>query len=120
MSILKKIQKRSLRRKLRVRSAIRSDHKNNKVRVSVFRSLKHLYAQAIDDSKQITVSSISSQKEDLLKKPKKEASYETGKIFAENLKKEGIEEAIFDRGKYLYHGRIQSFVEGLRDGGLKI
>jgi len=121
MSILNKIKKRSLRRKLRVKKKIRLDYKNNKIRISVFRSLKNFYAQAIDDSKKITVSSVNSNELKLVeKKTKKEISFEIGKIFACKLKDINIEEAVFDRGIYLYHGRVKSFVEGLRFGGLKI
>ena len=119
MSLIRKYKQKVKRRVLRVRKNIRLDHKNDKMRISIFKSLNHVYAQVIDDNKGITIASFSTDK---IKESgnKKDKSFIAGKMLASNLIAKGLNEAIFDRGRYLYHGRIKFFVDGLRDGGLKI
>ncbi len=119
MSLIKKIKDRRIRKEKRIRSKIRLLTSNNKFRISVFRSSKHFYAQMIDDNLGKTLFSINTTS--LSEKHKKcYASKTIGIEFAKNILKNGIQDAIFDRGRYLYHGRVKEFVEGLRHGGLKI
>lgn len=105
-----------IRRQKRVRAKIRGTE--NSPRLSVFRSNKYMYAQAIDDEKGKTLVSISEKK---LKegKTKTEKSKILGNLMAERLKKEKIERIVFDKGSFKYHGRVKAFAEGLREGGLK-
>lgn len=86
-------------------------------RLCVFRSNTHIYAQIIDDSKGLTLAADSDIKSD--KKVKKEdRAYEVGKKLAEIALKKGIKKVVFDRGGFLYHGRIAKVATGAREGGL--
>ncbi|MBI2625310.1 MAG: 50S ribosomal protein L18 [Candidatus Nealsonbacteria bacterium] len=89
-------------------------------RLCVFRSGKHIYAQLIDDIKGKTLDSASDLE---LKKTKIKgrvaSSNEVGKLIAKKALEKKIEKAVFDRGGYRYHGRVKSFAEGAREGGLK-
>ena len=89
-------------------------------RLSVFRSEKHIYAQIIDDVAGRTLVSASSVEKGFEGLgSNKEAARKVGKTVAERAKKAGIEEVVFDRGGYIYHGRVQELAEGAREGGLK-
>lgn len=88
-------------------------------RLSVFRSNKDIYAQVVNDSEGKTLASASSLKLDSKGKNKTEQAFEVGKAVAEAAKQSGIEKVVFDRGGYLYHGRVKSLAEGARKGGLK-
>ena len=109
------------RRRNRTRGAI---HKHNagRPRLSVFRSGKHIYAQVIDDGKGITVASASTIEKDVRGGLKTGANVEAaktvGKLVAERAKKAGVEQVVFDRGGYLYHGRVKALAEAAREGGL--
>ncbi len=92
-------------------------------RLSVFRSNKDIYCQIIDDTEGKTLVSLSSiDKEilDLKLKSNIEKSFNVGKLVAEKAIKAGVSKVKFDRGGYLYHGRVKSLAEGAREGGLKI
>lgn len=89
-------------------------------RLCVFRSLTNIYAQVIDDVKKVTVASASSlDKEIKGEGTKKEIAREVGKLVAERAIAAGIDSVVFDRGGYVYHGRIQELADGAREGGLK-
>jgi large subunit ribosomal protein L18 len=92
-------------------------------RLNVFRSSKHIYAQIIDDTQMKTITSSSTIDKDVAEKlegmTKKEAAELVGKNIAEKAKKEGIEKVVFDRGGYLYHGRVKALADGARENGLK-
>ena len=91
-------------------------------RLSVFRSNKEIYCQLIDDVSGKTLIHSSSRDKsitDLKLKTNMEVSFNVGKILAEKAVKKGIEKIKFDRGGYLYHGRVKSLAEGAREGGLK-
>ncbi len=89
-------------------------------RLSVFRSNKNIYAQIVDDEKGNTLVSASSNSKDFDKfKNKSEAAIEVGKTIAKRALKKGISLVKFDRGGYLYHGRVKSLADGAREGGLK-
>ncbi|BDC34334.1 50S ribosomal protein L18 [Candidatus Dependentiae bacterium Noda2021] len=121
MSLIKKIESRKKRRQLRVRSRIKSVAVHP--RVSVFKSLNHIYAQIIDDSLQTTLlscSSIELEKANKASGDKKEVAKAVGAELARKAKERGIEAVVFDRGCFLYHGRIKALADGLRDGGLQV
>jgi large subunit ribosomal protein L18 len=89
-------------------------------RLNVFRSAKHIYAQIIDDTKGITLVAASSMdKEFEGAGSNKEAAKKVGLLVAKKALEKGIEEVVFDRGGYIYHGRVQELAEGAREGGLK-
>lgn len=90
-------------------------------RLNVFRSNKNIYAQLIDDTNGKTVVSASSLDKDLglENTGNKEAAKAVGKAIAEKALKEGIDKVVFDRGGYLYHGRVKELAEGAREAGLK-
>lgn len=110
------------KRKARVRKAI-SEAANGKPRLSVFRSGKHIYAQIIDDAKGATVVSASTLDKDVRNEIKKSSTVEAasfiGKIVAEKAVKSGVKEVIFDRGAYIYHGRVKALADAARVAGLK-
>ncbi|MBK8600765.1 MAG: 50S ribosomal protein L18 [Flavobacterium sp.] len=89
-----------------------------KPRLSVFRSNKEIYAQLIDDVNGVTLLAASSREKGV-ERQKVEVANAVGKLVAEKALKAGIETVTFDRGGYLYHGRIQSLAEGARAAGLK-
>ena len=111
----------NLVRQRRIREKIKKVS-NGRYRLSVFRSKKNIYAQIIDDSKGKTLISSSTLDKDVKSKFKntgnKDAAVETGKILADKAKKKGIKKVIFDRGSYIYHGRIKALAESLRKNGL--
>jgi large subunit ribosomal protein L18 len=90
-------------------------------RLSVFRSSKHIYAQVIDDLSGVTLAAASSR-EDLATrgegKGKSAVSTAVGKLLAERAREKGVEKVCFDRGGYLYHGRVKALADGARAGGL--
>jgi large subunit ribosomal protein L18 len=92
-------------------------------RLSVFRSDKHIYAQIIDDAKGHTLAAASSiekdMKEQLGKGTNVEAAKAVGKLAAERAMKAGVTKVVFDRGSYLYHGRVKAVADGAREGGLE-
>lgn len=92
-------------------------------RLNVFRSLNHIYAQVIDDVAGHTMVSASTAEPDiaaeLTDKTKKEQATLVGKTVAERARAAGIETVVFDRGGYIYHGRVKALADGAREGGLK-
>lgn len=117
MSIAKKVARARKRRAYRTRERLKA---SSWPRVSIFRSLNNIYAQVIQDQENRTVVSCSTIELKDLKGDKKTVAFEVGKALAKKALEEGITKAVLDRGPYLYHGRIQSLAEGLREGGLEI
>jgi large subunit ribosomal protein L18 len=109
------------RRKNRVRLSLRRAA-NGRPRLSIFRSSKHIYAQVIDDAKGVTVASASSLEKALRESAKTgadvDAAKAVGKLVAERAVKNGVKEVVFDRGGYLYHGRVKALADAAREGGL--
>lgn len=109
------------RRKARVRKTVRKAA-NGRPRLSVFRSSKNIYAQVIDDANGRTIASASSLEKELANKLKtgadKAAAEEVGKLVAKRAKDAGVEAVVFDRGGYIYHGRIKALADAAREGGL--
>jgi large subunit ribosomal protein L18 len=110
------------KRRQRVRRSLKKAA-NGRPRLSVFRSNKQIYAQIIDDVNGQTVASASTLEKDLRDKVSnggnKAAAEEVGKLIADRAKKAGVEDVIFDRGSYLFHGRVKALAEAAREGGLK-
>ena len=95
---------------------------SGRARLSVFRSSKHIYAQLIDDVKGTTVAAASALEKTMREGAKTGANIAAakavGKLIAERAKEEGIKDVVFDRGGYLYHGRIKALADAAREGGL--
>ena len=113
---------RTLRRTAKVRRNVRRAARG-RARLSVFRSSKHIYAQVIDDIKGETLASASSL-EKTMREGKKtganiDAAKAVGKLLAERAAVKGVKEVVFDRGGYLFHGRVKALADAAREGGLK-
>lgn len=109
------------RRHARVRNHVAGT--TERPRLNVFRSLNHIYAQVIDDSKGMTLVSASSLEagagQELQGKSKVEKAVAVGKLVAERALQAGITQVVFDRGGYKYHGRVKALADGSREAGLK-
>jgi large subunit ribosomal protein L18 len=109
------------RRKARVRRALRSNA-GERARLSVHRSSKNIYAQVIDDAAGKTLAAASTLEKDLKGSIKsgadKAAAAAVGKLIAERALKAGVKEVVFDRGGYLFHGRVKALADAAREGGL--
>jgi len=109
------------RRKARVRRSIRA-RAYGKPRLSVFRSSKQIYAQIIDDANGVTLVAASSLEKDQRGALKTGATVEAaaviGKLIAQRAVEKGIKDVVFDRGAYIYHGRVKALADGAREGGL--
>ena len=110
-----------LKRRMRVRNKLRKVNAG-RLRLSVHRSSKNISAQLIDDVNGVTLASASSMEKDLgvVGKNNIEAETKVGAAIAERAKKAGVEEAYFDRGGFLFHGKVNALAEAAREGGLKI
>ncbi|MDP2685846.1 MAG: 50S ribosomal protein L18 [Aequorivita sp.] len=115
------LSKYERRERLRMRIRKTVGGTESRPRLAVFRSNKEIYAQIIDDVNGKTITAASSRDKDIdaSKVNKVEAAKLVGKAIAEKAVKAGIEAIAFDRGGYLYHGRVKSLAEGAREGGLK-
>ena len=119
---MEKAQALESRRKHRVRSRIRR-RKNDRPRLSVFRSSKNIYAQVIDDRGGSTIVAASTLDKEIRSSGKlgsnKDAAAAVGKLLAERAVSKGLSEVVFDRGAYLFHGRVKALAEAAREAGLK-
>lgn len=110
------------RRRERIRRQIKHAA-NGRPRLSVYRSSANIYAQVIDDSKGHTLAAASTLDEGLKGSIKSggnvDAASAVGKLIAERAKEAGVEEVVFDRGAYIYHGRVKALADAAREGGLK-
>ena len=109
-----------LKRRMRVRNKIKA-MANGRLRLSVHRSSKNISAQLIDDVKGVTLAAASTLEKDLgfVGKNNVEAAAKVGLTIAERARKAGIEECYFDRGGFLFHGKIKALADAAREGGLK-
>jgi large subunit ribosomal protein L18 len=109
------------RRHLRIRRGVRGAA--DRPRLSVFRSLAHIYAQVIDDQRNSTLVAASSLDPEIRTEAgnakKAEAGRLVGRLIARRAKEKGVRRVVFDRGGYLYHGRVKALAEGAREGGLE-
>ena len=115
------LSKQDRRNRLRFRIRKTVSGTDQRPRLAVFRSNKEIYAQLIDDVSGKTITAASSRDKDIdvSEANKVEAAKLVGKAIAERAVKAGVEAVSFDRGGYLYHGRVKSLAEGAREGGLK-
>ena len=119
---MSRLSDRTARRTAKVRRAIRRAA-DGRARLSVFRSSKHIYAQVIDDTKGETLAAASSIEKDMRGSMKTGANIAAakavGKLVAERATAKGVKDVVFDRGGYLYHGRVKALADAAREGGLK-
>jgi large subunit ribosomal protein L18 len=111
---------RRFRRHLRVRRKIAGTAE--RPRLVVFRSLRNIEGQLVDDVKGVTLvglSTVSAALREQAEGNKTDLSRQAGKLLAERAKEQGITRVVFDRGGYIYHGRVKAFAEGAREGGLE-
>ena len=115
------VRKITERRRARVRRAVRR-RAGGRPRLSVFRSNKNIYAQVIDDANGVTLAAASSLEKDLRGALKtgadKAAAEAVGKLLAERASANGVKEVVFDRGAYMFHGRVKALADAAREGGL--
>jgi len=112
--------KARLKRHLRVRKKIKGT--TERPRLSVFRSAKHIYVQLIDDVKGVTLATASTQDKELesvTNGGNVEAAKQVGQLIADRAKAQGVTRVVFDRGGYLYHGRIQALADAAREAGME-
>ena len=109
-----------LKRKIRIRKRLIGSQQ--RPRLSVFRSAKHIYTQIVDDTQGITLVSASTMEKDVIEQQKFEnktaAATYIGKLIAERASEKGIKSVVFDRNGFLYHGRVKAVSEGARKAGL--
>ena len=115
------VREKEVRRRQRLRYNLRLKS-GGRPRLSVFRSSKHIYAQVIDDEQGRTLAAASSLDRDLRGSLKtgadREAATSVGKLLAERAKAAGVTQVVFDRGAYMYHGRVRALAEAAREAGL--
>jgi len=106
----------AVRRARKVRARVKAA---GRLRLSIFRSARHVYAQVIDDVSGTTLAAASSLDESIKNGGNKAGAEAVGKLIAERAVEAGVSEVAFDRGGFAYHGRVQALAEGARAGGLK-
>lgn len=113
-------QKNRARAKRKLRSKKKLFGTSERPRMTIYKSLKHIYAQVVDDKSQKCIVGASTLSKELndLKGPKTEKATKVGELIAARAKEKGIENIIFDRSGYLYHGRVKAVAEGARKSGL--
>ncbi len=120
---MSRLSDRTARRTATVRRKVKlAAGTSGRARLTVFRSSKHIYAQLIDDAKSATITAASSLEKSMREAAKTGANIEAakavGKLIAERAKEKGVKDVVFDRGGYLYHGRIKALADAAREGGL--
>jgi len=128
--MIPQISKDNVRRRVHTRIRKKMQGSEERPRLNVYRSLNHIYAQVIDDGKGVTIvsaSTASGRKEAKSQGKKKTggtggnlaSAKEIGKLIAQRAKEKGVKQVVFDRGGYLYHGRIKALAEAAREAGLE-
>jgi large subunit ribosomal protein L18 len=118
--MIKQISKNEIRERIHTRIRRKVRGTTERPRLAVFRSLCHIYAQVIDDSKGVTIASASSaEKSASIDGGNVAGATAIGKTVADRAKEKGIKQVVFDRGGYLYHGRIKALAEAAREAGLE-
>lgn len=112
------VKRKEIRLRIHTRIRKRVTGTTERPRLAVYRSGLHIYAQIIDDTKGHTLASASSLKADGVKGGTVDGAIAVGKLVAEAAKAAGIEKVVFDRGGYLYHGRVKALADAAREGGL--
>jgi large subunit ribosomal protein L18 len=118
--MVKKISKNEIRERIHTRIRRKVRGTTERPRLAVFRSLCHIYAQVIDDTKGVTLASASSaEKSSTIDGGNVAGAVAIGKVVAERAREKGIKSVVFDRGGYLYHGRIKALADAAREAGLE-
>ncbi len=118
--MIKQISKNEIRERIHTRIRRKVRGTTERPRLAVFRSLCHIYAQVIDDSKGVTIASASSAEKSVeINGGNVAGATAIGKSVAERAKEKGIKQVVFDRGGYLYHGRIKALADAAREAGLE-
>ena len=126
--MIPQVSKDGVRRRVHTRIRKRLQGSEERPRLNVYRSLNHIYAQVIDDDKGRTIvsaSTASGRKENKAQGTKKKtggnlaSAKEVGKLIAQRAKEKGVKQVVFDRGGYLYHGRIKALADAAREAGLE-
>jgi large subunit ribosomal protein L18 len=116
--MIRKTSKNEIRGRVHVRIRRKLGGNSERPRLAVFRSLAHIYAQVIDDSKGVTVASASSNEKDAkVTGGNLSGAKEIGRRVAERAKEKGITRVVFDRGGYIYHGRVKALADAAREAG---
>lgn len=116
--MITKLDKNKVRKKRHARVRVKVQGTNEAPRLNVYRSNTNIYAQIIDDTKGVTLAQASSLKLKDISKSSVSAAVEVGKLIAEAAKEKGITKVVFDRGGYLYHGRVKALADSARENGL--
>ena len=118
--MIRKTSKAEIRERIHVRIRKKMKGTSERPRLAIFRSVAHIYAQVIDDTKGTTLASASSTEKDAgATGGNVAAAKEIGKRVAERAKEKGIDKVVFDRGGYLYHGRVKALADAAREAGLE-
>lgn len=113
------LTKTARRKRIHMRIRKKMEGNSTRPRLSVYRSNKQIYCQLIDDSKGVTLASASSNEENLAGANKSDVAKKVGELIGSRAKAINIAEVVFDRGGYLFHGRVKALAEGARSSGLK-
>jgi large subunit ribosomal protein L18 len=118
--MIRKISKNEIRERIHTRIRKKLRGTTERPRLAIFRSVAHIYAQVIDDSKGVTIAAASSTEKGLVPTGGNVlAAKEIGRKVAERAKEQGIAKVVFDRGGYLYHGRVKALADAAREAGLE-
>jgi large subunit ribosomal protein L18 len=120
--MIRKISKNEIRTRIHTRIRKKMKGTTERPRLAIFRSVAHIYAQVIDDTKGVTLVAANSNEGEKGKKASGgnvEAAREIGKRVAERAKEQGIRQVVFDRGGYIYHGRVKALADAAREAGLE-
>ena len=118
--MIRKISKNEIRERVHFRIRRKLKGNTERPRLAVFRSLSHIYAQVIDDAKGVTVASASSNEKDAkVSGGNLAGAKEIGRRVAQRAKEKGITRVVFDRGGYIYHGRVKALADAAREAGLE-
>jgi len=117
--MIRKISKDQIRQRVHTRIRKKLTGTTERPRLAIYRSLAHIYAQVIDDTKGVTIVSASSNEKGSGSGGNIAAAQEIGRRVAERAKENGIKQVVFDRGGYLYHGRVKALADAAREAGLE-
>ena len=116
--MIEKIKRNAVRQRVHARIRRKMEGTTERPRLNVYRSLNHIYAQLIDDAEGLTIVAASTVQDKLKAGGNVAAAKEVGKLVAERAQEKGIKKIVFDRGGYLYHGRIKALADAAREAGL--
>ena len=117
--MIPKVKRNETRQRIHARIRQKVHGSAQRPRLNVYRSLNHIYAQVIDDNQGLTLASASTVTAKVKAGGNLEAAKEIGKLVAERAQEKGVKQVVFDRGGYLYHGRIKALADAAREAGLE-